>query len=194
MNVATIKYSDIANGVGVRTSLFVSGCRLHCKGCFNAEAQDFFYGTLFTQETEDEILKSLQVPWVKGLTLLGGDPMEPENQRELVGLAEHVKAMMPDKDIWCYTGYLLDHDLAAPDGSRHIEGVTERFLNCIDVLVDGPFVESKKDITLRFRGSSNQRIIDMNKTRAAWANADQVGEIALWQDEPVYSTHSMDND
>lgn len=193
MNVATIKYSDIANGVGVRTSLFVSGCRLHCKGCFNAEAQDFAYGEPYTQETEDAILQSLQAPWVKGLTLLGGDPMEPENQRALVCLVEHVKALMPEKDIWCYTGYLLDHDLMPADGPRHIEGITERFLNCIDVLVDGPFVQAQKDITLRFKGSSNQRIIDMNKTREALA-ADPEAGLALWQDEPVYSTHSMAND
>lgn len=193
MNVATIKYSDIANGVGVRTSLFVSGCRLHCKGCFNAEAWDFAYGEPFTQETETEILKSLQAPWVQGLTILGGDPMEPENQRELVVLAEHLKALLPTKDLWVYTGYTLDHDLLPKSGSRHVEGITERFLNCIDVLVDGPFVQAQYDITLRFRGSANQRIIDMNKTREALAQNSDAG-IALWQDEPVYSTHTMAND
>lgn len=193
MNVATIKYSDIANGVGVRTSLFVSGCRLHCKGCFNAEAWDFAYGEPFTKETENEILASLQAPWVQGLTILGGDPMEPENQRELVTLAEHMKALLPNKDLWVFTGYILEHDLMPADGSRHVEGVTERFLNCIDVLVDGPFVQDKYDITLRFRGSSNQRLIDMNKTRAALSKDVDAG-IALWEDEPVFSTHSMKND
>lgn len=191
MNVATIKYSDIANGVGVRTSLFVSGCRLHCKGCFNAEAQDFAYGEPYTQETEAQILSSLQVPWVQGLTILGGDPMEPENQRELVVLAEHLKALLPNKDLWVYTGYTLDHDLMPSVGSRHVEGVTERFLNCIDVLVDGPFVQDKYDISLRFRGSSNQRLIDMNKTREALAQDPDAG-IALWQDEDVFATHTMD--
>lgn len=190
MNVATIKYSDIANGAGVRTSLFVSGCRLHCKGCFNAEAQDFNYGEPYTQDIENQILESLQAPWIKGITFLGGDPMEPENQRTLVVLAEHIKALMPTKDIWCYTGYILEHDLMLKDGPRHVEGITERFLNCIDVLVDGPFVESKKDITLRFRGSSNQRIIDMNKTREALAKDPDAG-IALWQDDPLYTTHTM---
>lgn len=191
MNVATIKYSDIANGVGVRTSLFVSGCRLHCKGCFNAEAWDFEYGEPYSQETETEILTSLQVPWVSGLTILGGDPMEPENQTELVVLAEHFKALLPNKTLWVYTGYLLEHDLLPESGSRHIEGITQRFLNCIDVLVDGPFVQEQYDITLRFRGSSNQRIIDMNKTRAALATDPDAG-IALWEDEAVYSTHTMD--
>lgn len=185
MNVATIKYSDIANGIGVRTSLFVSGCRLHCKGCFNEEAWDFAYGEPYSSDTETAILKSLQAPWVKGLTLLGGDPFEPENQRELVVLAEHVKAFLPSKDIWAYTGYLYDHDIAPEVGSRHIEGITNRFLNCIDVLVDGPFMQAKYDISLRFRGSSNQRIIDLAKTREA-------GEVVLWEDQPVYSTHTMD--
>lgn len=191
MNVATIKYSDIANGVGVRTSLFVSGCRLHCKGCFNPEAQDFNYGEPYTPEIESQILASLQAPWVQGLTILGGDPMEPENQRELVVLAEHLKALLPNKDLWVYTGYLLDHDLMPEDGSRNVEGVTARFLNCIDVLVDGPFVQDKYDISLRFRGSSNQRLIDMNKTRAALAQDPDAG-IALWEDEAIFATHTME--
>lgn len=191
MNYATIKYSDIANGVGVRTSLFVSGCRLRCKNCFNQEAWDFNAGNPFTKETENDILKSLQVPWVQGLSILGGDPMEPENQRELVVLAEHLKALLPNKDLWVYTGYIYEHDLLSPSGSRHVDGVTERFLNCIDVLVDGPFVQEQYDITLRFRGSSNQRLIDLNKTRAALAQDSEAG-IALWQDDPVFATHTMD--
>lgn len=183
MNYGAIKYCDIANGVGVRTSLFVSGCRVHCPGCFNGEAQDFSFGRPFTREVANEIVDGLRPAYVRGLSLLGGDPMEPEHQAELLELCGLVIRELPDKDIWCYTGYVYDRDLV-PGGRRHIEGVTDELLDCIDVLVDGPFIEAQKDITLRFRGSANQRLIDLAKTR-------KTGEIFLWDDGPVFGTHSM---
>lgn len=183
MNYGAIKYCDIANGVGVRTSLFVSGCRVRCPGCFNDEAQSFTFGKPFTREVADEIIESLRPSYVRGLSLLGGDPMEPEHQEELLALCELVIRELPEKDIWCYTGYVYDRDLV-PGGKRYLENVTDELLDCIDVLVDGPFVAAEKDITLRFRGSSNQRLIDVSKTRES-------GEIVPWVDEKVYSTHSM---
>lgn len=183
MNYGAIKYCDIANGVGVRTSLFVSGCRVHCPGCFNGEAQDFSYGLPFTRETADEIVESLRPSYVRGLSLLGGDPMEPEHQSELLALCELVIRELPEKDVWCYTGYVYDRDLV-PGGRRYVEGVTDALLDCIDVLVDGPFIEAEKDITLRFRGSANQRLIDLAKTR-------ETGRICLWSDGPVFGTHAM---
>ena len=184
MNYGAIKYCDIANGVGVRTSLFVSGCRLHCPGCFNGVAQDFAYGRPFDRAVEDEVVESLRPGYVQGLSLLGGDPMEPENQRVLVHLVRRVVQELPDKDVWCYTGYVYERDLV-PGGSHWLDGVTDELLDGIDVLVDGPFVEAKKDITLRFRGSSNQRLIDLAATRQG------DGRIVPWTDEPVFSTHTM---
>lgn len=182
MNYAEIKYVDIANGVGARTTLFVSGCTHRCPGCFQPETWDFAYGNEFTDEVADSIVESLRPSYVAGLTLLGGEPMEPENQRVLVGLLERVREELPDKTIWCFTGDLLE-DLLDPSSSRRCE-VTDRMLACIDVLVDGPFVLALKDITLRFRGSSNQRLIDLPATLAK-------GEVVLWQDEAIYATHSM---
>ena len=182
MNYAEIKYVDIANGVGARTTLFVSGCTHRCPGCFQPETWDFAYGNEFTDEVTDSIVESLRPSYVAGLTLLGGEPMEPENQRVLVGLLERVREELPDKTIWCFTGDLLE-DLLDPASSRHCE-VTDRMLACIDVLVDGPFVLALKDITLRFRGSSNQRLIDLPATLAK-------GEVVPWQDEAIYATHSM---
>ena len=155
MNYANIKEYDIADGPGVRVSLFVSGCRHHCKGCFNAETWDFDFGKLYTKETQDKIIELLDSPYIQGFTLLGGEPFEPENQSELVGLLRRIRKTYPEKDIWCYTGYLYDVDL--PEGGRVHTEVTEEMLSYIDVLVDGEFVETKKDITLKFRGSSNQR-------------------------------------
>ena len=184
MNYGAIKYCDIANGVGVRTSLFVSGCRLHCPGCFNGVAQDFSYGLPFGRAAEDEVVESLRPSYVRGLSLLGGDPMEPENQRVLVHLVRRVVQELPDKDIWCYTGYVYDRDLV-PGGSHWVDGVTDELLDGIDVLVDGPFVEAKKDITLRFRGSSNQRLIDLAATRQG------DGRVVPWADDPVFATHTM---
>lgn len=166
MNYATIKFNDIANGVGVRVSLFVSGCTHHCKGCFNAEAWDFQYGEPFTPAVEDTILDALAPDYVAGLSLLGGEPMEPAHQQALLPFLRRVKERYPQKTIWCYTGYLLDDELLAPDGRAHT-AVTEELIGLLDVMVDGRFEEDKKDIRLRFRGSSNQRIIDIPATRKA---------------------------
>ncbi|MDE6656734.1 MAG: anaerobic ribonucleoside-triphosphate reductase activating protein [Anaeroplasmataceae bacterium] len=163
MNYATIKKYDIANGLGVRVSLFVSGCTHHCKNCFNAVAWDFNYGNLFTKEIEDEILTALKQPMISGLTLLGGEPMEPQNQKGLYAFLKRVKEEVPTKDIWCYTGYTLETDLLK--GKVHLD-ITDEILSMIDVLVDGKFVEELKDIKLKFRGSSNQRVIDLKTTLA----------------------------
>lgn len=159
MNYGTIKECDIADGPGVRVSLFVSGCRHHCKGCFNADTWDFNYGMPYTKETEDEIIRLLAPDYIQGLTLLGGEPFEPENQRELVKLLKRVRETYPDKDIWSYSGYIYDVDLV--EGGRAYTEVTKEMLSYLDVLVDGPFVQKLKDITLKFRGSKNQRIIKL---------------------------------
>jgi len=173
MNYAMIKNWDIANGPGVRVSLFVSGCTHRCKGCFNEVAWDFNYGEPFTQQTVEQILEMLSTPQIKGLTLLGGEPFEVQNQPALVDLLRQVKKAYPEKSIWAFSGYLLDRDILGRKlGPWEI---TEEFLSYLDVLVDGPFVEEKKDLTLRFRGSSNQRLIDVPATLAA-------GEIVLWND------------
>lgn len=164
MNYGNIKECDIADGPGVRVSLFVSGCRHHCKGCFNKETWDFDYGMPYTKETEDEIIRLLAPSYIQGLTLLGGEPFEPENQKELAGLLKRVRETYPDKDIWCYTGYLYDVDL--PEGGRVHTEVTGEMLSYIDVLVDGEFIEEEKDVTLVFRGSRNQRIIELGKEEA----------------------------
>ena len=164
MNYGNIKECDIADGPGVRVSLFVSGCRHHCKGCFNKETWDFDYGMPYTKETEDEIIRLLAPSYIQGLTLLGGEPFEPENQKELAGLLKRVRETYPDKDIWCYTGYLYDVDL--PEGGRVHTEVTEEMLSYIDVLVDGEFIEEEKDVTLVSRGSRNQRIIDLGREKA----------------------------
>ena len=173
MNYATIKNCDIANGPGVRVSLFVSGCTHRCPGCFNEEAWDFHYGKPFTQETIDEILSMLQPSHVKGLTLLGGEPFEPENQHEIVKLLRQVKQKYPEKSIWAFSGYLFDKDILA--GRLGPWDITQEFLSYLDVLVDGPFVQAKKDLTLRFRGSSNQRLISVPESL-------REGKIVLWED------------
>lgn len=158
MNYATIKYYDIANGPGVRTSVFVSGCRHHCPGCFNAVAWDFGYGKPFDKAVRNEIFASCQPDYIAGLSLLGGEPMEPENQRELLPLVKAVRAKFGEaKDIWCYTGCVLESELLA-DSPYRCE-VTDALLSEIDVLVDGPFIEAEKSLTLNFRGSANQRIL-----------------------------------
>ena len=182
MNYANIKYFDIADGEGVRTSLFVSGCRRGCKNCFNSVAWDFAAGETFDRAVEDKIIESLDHPFIDGLTILGGEPMEPENQRALVDFVERVREAYPGKTIWCYTGDLLE-DLQNPESSRHTE-VTDRLLAAIDVLVDGPFVQAHHDITLRFRGSSNQRIIDLPATLAQ-------GKVKPWRDDPQFVSHAM---
>lgn len=158
MYYGEIKKIDIANGLGVRVSLFVSGCRNHCPGCFNAATWNFDYGKPFTEDTEREILEALKPSHIKGLTVLGGEPFEEENQRVLTPFLEKVRAAYPEKNIWCYSGYVYDKDIRPHDGRKHCE-VTDRMLACIDVLVDGPFIEAEKDITLNYRGSRNQRIL-----------------------------------
>lgn len=162
MNYAEIKKTDIANGTGVRVSLFVSGCTHHCKGCFNAETWDFHFGKEFTEQTEEELMQALKPGFIAGLTVLGGEPFEPDNQRRLVPFLKKVRATYPEKTIWCYTGYLLDEELLKESRARC--EVTDEMLSLLDVLVDGEFVLEKKDISLRFRGSANQRIIDVPKT------------------------------
>ena len=162
MNYATIKPHDTADGYGVRVSLFVSGCTHHCKGCFNSEAWDFNYGNIYTKDTEDEIIELLKRDYIRGLSLLGGEPMEPSNQEVLVNLVRRVKNELPNKDIWCYSGYLFDHDLV--EGGRAFTPYTKEILSDIDVLVDGKFVEELKDLKLKFRGSSNQRLIDVKNS------------------------------
>jgi anaerobic ribonucleoside-triphosphate reductase activating protein len=147
MNYCGLKKTDIANGPGVRVSLFVSGCRNHCPGCFQPETWAFDYGQPFTEKTEDEVIKALRPSWIQGLSILGGDPMEPENQKALLPLLKRVRKELPDKDVWLYTGFLLEDMKDSP------------LLPYADVLVDGPFVEAEKDISLPFRGSRNQRII-----------------------------------
>ena len=164
MNYAVIKDCDIANGPGVRTSLFVSGCRHHCKGCFNPETWNFSYGSLYTDETANQILDVSDHPFVTGLTLLGGEPFEPENQAELAKLAKKFKQRFPQKTIWCYSGYSFEDDLL-PKAQKGVENVRE-LLETIDVLVDGRFVEELKDSSLLFRGSSNQNIIDVKRSLA----------------------------
>lgn len=159
MNYATIKWADVANGPGVRVSLFVSGCTHQCEGCFNPEAWDFQYGRPFTSAEEDRILARLALDYIKGLSLLGGEPFEPANQRVLAPFLRRVKAACPGKEIWCYSGYTLDGELWKDSRARC--EVTDEMLSCLDVLVDGEFVLSKKDLSLRFRGSSNQRIINV---------------------------------
>lgn len=159
MNYATIKFYDVANGTGVRVSLFVSGCRHHCKGCFNAETWDFCYGEPYTQETEDSIIDGLKPDYITGLSLLGGEPFEPENQPALTALLRRVKTQQPKKTVWCYTGYTYDTDLA--EGGSVFTDVTREMLSYIDILVDGEFIEEQRDLTLRFRGSRNQRILTL---------------------------------
>lgn len=173
MNYATIKNCDIANGPGVRVSLFVSGCTHRCKGCFNEVAWDFNYGQPFTQDTIDDILKMLAPEYVKGITLLGGEPFEPQNQPTILELLRQIKMKYPTKSVWAFSGYLFDRDIVT--GRLGPWEITKEYLSYVDVLVDGPFVESLKDLNLRFRGSSNQRIIDVPASLAK-------GEIVLWED------------
>lgn len=174
MNYATIKNCDIANGPGVRVSLFVSGCTHHCPGCFNQVAWDFDYGEPFTEETIQTILSMLRPDYIRGLTLLGGEPFEPQNQPAIVELLRRIKAELPAKSIWAFSGYLYEDIVSGKLGD------TREYLRYLDVLVDGPFVQAKKNLSLRFRGSENQRLIDIPKTLAA-------GTVTLWEDpnQPV---------
>ena len=170
MHYATIKNCDIANGPGVRVSLFVSGCTHRCPGCFNEVAWDFDYGQPFTDETIESILQMLRPAYIKGLTLLGGEPFEPQNQEAVVKLLRRIRAELPEKSIWAFSGYLYEQDML----SGRIGDVSE-YLSYLDVLVDGPFVLAKKNLSLRFRGSENQRIIDVKASLTA-------GETILWDD------------
>lgn len=163
MNYGEIKKNDIANGEGVRTSLFVSGCRHHCKNCFNEKTWDFAFGKPFTEETAMEIIEACEPYWINGLSLLGGEPFEPENQKVLLPFLILFKEKFPNKDIWCYTGFTIE-EIIGSKPSRANTDISKEMLVLIDVLVDGRYEESKKDITLKFRGSSNQRIIDVKNT------------------------------
>jgi anaerobic ribonucleoside-triphosphate reductase activating protein len=178
LNYANIKYFDIANGVGVRTSLFVSGCTHHCENCFNSIAWDFNYGNPFTEEVINKIINSCEPYYIAGLSLLGGEPMEVVNQKALLPLVKKFKEKFPNKTIWCYSGYTFE-ELTDESNERCHSNITEELLSYIDVLVDGKFVQELKDITLKFRGSSNQRLIDLNRTMAN-------GKIILWQDDPIF--------
>lgn len=160
MNYGAIKETDIANGIGIRVSLFVSGCTHHCPGCFNSDTWDFAYGEPFDKTTEERILSLLSPDYINGLSLLGGEPMEHANQRALEPFLTRVKEAYPQKTVWCYSGYTFEEMLC---GRAHCE-VTDSMLSMIDVLVDGPFIESLKNIRLKFRGSENQRIIDVPKS------------------------------
>ena len=173
MHYAAIKNCDIANGPGVRVSLFVSGCTHRCPGCFNEVAGDFDYGEPFTQDTINTILDMLKPAHIKGLTLLGGEPFEPQNQGPVVELLRQVKAKYPEKSIWAFSGYLFDKDILS--GRLGDPEVTREYLSYLDVLVDGPFVMAKKNLSLRFRGSENQRLIDVTASLAS-------GEVVLWGD------------
>lgn len=173
MHYGEIKNCDIANGIGVRVSLFVSGCTNHCEDCFQPETWDFNYGNIFTEETENKILEMLAPDYICGLTVLGGEPFEPENQRVLVDFLRKVRRKYPEKSVWCFTGFTLE--MLETEGTHcHCE-VTEEMLSLIDVLVDGRFDKNKKNISLRFRGSENQRLIDLNLTR-------ECGTLTLWNE------------
>ena len=174
MNYATVKKRDIANGPGVRVSLFVSGCTHRCPGCFNEVAWDFSYGQPFDVAMEEVLLEAIAPDYVAGLSLLGGEPFEPQNQVALVPFLKRVREQYPQKTIWCYSGYTLEELTGKLPGRCRCE-VTDEMLSMLDVLVDGRFVLAKKNIRLLFRGSENQRLIDMNKTR-------EQGEIVLWSD------------
>ncbi len=172
MHYGELKKCDIANGIGVRVTLFVSGCTNHCPDCFQPQTWDFDYGKVFTDETKAEIFAELDKSYVNGLTVLGGEPFEPRNQRELLPLLREVRERYPDKTVWCFTGFRLEDELLR-EGSYPRCEVTDGMLACIDVLVDGRFVKELKDISLQFRGSRNQRVIDMNRTR-------ETGTVTLW--------------
>ena len=170
MYYGAIKKNDIANGQGVRVSLFVSGCTHHCKNCFNAETWSFTYGAPFTEETEEEILSAMAPGYVEGLSLLGGDPLEPLNQEPLLPLLRKMRERYPEKTVWCYTGFLYE-DLFGE--GKAVTPATPELLSYLDILVDGPFIEEKKNLNLQFRGSSNQRVIDVKKSL-------QTGKVVIW--------------
>lgn len=176
MNYGKIKYYDVANGPGVRVSLYVSGCRNHCKNCFNPETWDFNYGEPFTKNVENSILEGLKPDYIKGFTLLGGDPFEPENQKVLAPFLERLRKQYPDKSLWAFTGYDYEADLLT--GKLGDVETVLRMLNCLDVLVDGKFVEELKDLNLLFRGSSNQRIILLKPSL-------EQDKVVLWDEQTI---------
>ena len=176
MNYGKIKWYDVANGPGVRVSLYVSGCRNHCKNCFNPETWDFKYGEPFTREVEDSIIKGMAPDYIKGFTLLGGDPFEPENQKVVAPFMERLRKAYPDKSFWCFTGYDYERDLLT--GKLGDIDTVMRILKCLDVLVDGKFVEELKDLNLLFRGSSNQRIILVQPSLEA-------DKVVLWDEQSI---------
>ncbi len=171
MNVGEIYKADVANGKGMRVTLFVSGCTIHCEGCFNKKTWDFNYGRKWSPELEQSLIDELKKPYYAGLTILGGEPFEPQNQPEVSELILRVRRELPEKNIWVFTGNVYDKDLC-PGGKRYLADYTDRILDNIDVLVDGPFMQKLYNITLSFRGSENQRLIDMKKTRSS-------GEVTL---------------
>lgn len=180
MNYATIKKHDIANGPGVRVSLFVSGCSHHCPGCFNPETWDFNYGKPFDSDAINEVLQAMEPSYIHGFSLLGGEPFELKNQQGVLPLLKEIKSKFPNKDIWCYTGYDFEKDILENMASTWNE--TTEMLSYIDILVDGEFVEAKKDVSLRFRGSSNQRIIDVKESL-------KQKNIILWDDSHDFSIY-----
>ena len=169
MNYASIKPWDIANGPGVRVSLFVSGCTHHCKDCFNPETWDFDYGEPFDEAVKEKILDFMSKPYIRGITYLGGEPFDPRNQPALLALTRKLRARFPEKTVWSFTGYVYGKNLP------QVEGVTQELLSLLDVLVDGPFIAEKKNLALRFRGSENQRLIDMPQTL-------KTGAVVLWDE------------
>ena len=173
MNIANIKHVDIADGIGVRVSVFVSGCRHHCKNCFNPETWSFDYGTPYTEETERRIIEKLRPSYIRGLSLLGGEPFEPENQRVLVTLLRRVREELPEKDIWSYSGYTFEQLTGKEPCAARCE-VTDEMLSMLDVLVDGEYVDELRNIRLKFRGSENQRILNVPESLAK-------GEPVLWK-------------
>ena len=175
MYYGEIKKVDIANGPGTRVSLFVSGCRRHCKDCFNVETWDFCFGQPYTKQTEQEILDALAPRHIHGLTVLGGEPFEPENQGEILELLKQVKSTYPNKTIWCFTGDTLESDLLAEGGYGRCDVTEWVTLHQIDVLVDGAFIAERRDLMLRFRGSDNQRLIDLKPTL-------KTGTVVLWEE------------
>ena len=170
MNYAAIKPWDIANGPGVRVSLFVSGCTHHCKDCFNAEAWDFDYGEPFDEAVMDRLVELLKPDYIRGITYLGGEPFDPRNQPGLLALSRKIRAACPNRSIWAFTGYVYDENLP------RLAGVTDELLSYLDVLVDGPFIAAQKNLSLRFRGSENQRLIDMPQTL-------KTGKVVLWNEQ-----------
>lgn len=183
MHYGAIKKCDISNGEGIRTSLFVSGCRNACKNCFNPDTWAFDYGAEFDENAKRDIFESMENPCVRGLTVLGGEPMEPENQIELLPFLKEFKSRYPEKNIWLFTGNLYEELMGEPGSHKKCLDITKQLLSYVDILVDGRFVEELKSLGLRFRGSSNQRIIDMNKTRLA-------GEIVIWDGVRLDKTYN----